>query len=1550
MTGSVGDVFVRLGIDPSGLSSGFSAAESTMERMGNRLFYMGARLTAGITVPVVAAGTAITKWGMDFDQAMTESLAIMQNITPQIRQEMEDTAKSVSDHTKFSAKDAAAAYYDLASAGLTAAEAMGSIDTVAKFAQAGVMDLKEAGEFLAGSVTAVGTASMGTTDKISGMAKMADLLTQANNYALGTVEDFANAITNRSGQALRMYNVDVEEGIAALMAYAEQNIKGKNAGQQLYITLRDLQRASEANSGAWKDLGIQVFNATGQLNPLHRIIGQMEQAFLGLTDQQKHAAFATLGMQDRSKSATLALIGMSDEMRRYQKVLEDAAGTTERVAAKQMEAMKNQLIQLWHQFQNAGISIYQQFVPVIERYLIPAFQTAIEKMKGVAEWLKTLTVEQRAALLATIALAAALGPLIGFIGSLLLFVRAITAPMQLMAAAMGAKGAAGAAGEIAEKAAPAVSMMTRMLSVVRLLTNPWVLLGAAIATAVLYVKDSVGGWQRLYDVLNALSLGSLAFTVELFRGMIGVLGNVTTALGNLGMGFVNMARVGIGAVNDLISQALNKLADWGGKQRDAVSGMGNVKGTGWFQSFNDYWAHQAAGGDAAVSESAKKAYQAAADAHIDARAKAWEQSMARARGKFGDPFELHDQLVDPTTGLIRVPGREPNLDTQEEKDRKAAAIKRYGEMLAEYDMFLAERAKEDEEAFKKWVLESMKAEREAFDFSIDMAMERAERKEAIDKAHWEVIDGAALAFMNEDLERMKESGEYYRDHYNRLIASGTASAREIARAWEEWYKRDYENRHAQMIGWMDTLDILSDAFKTLAQIAGEGTFGGIVRDIGAMIASLKLAGEGMAAYDKGMAQVRDGKTAEGFANIAAGVMSMAAAMMQATSSSNRLMSTLGGMSTGAQIGSMFGPIGAGIGAIAGGIFGFFRGGANKAREMREEMEKLSKSFIDSHGGLKDLTKTAEKMGISLDAFFNAKTPDQMKRAIASINTEFERLEEQAANAKEFLSTFKGVLDTVAASGRLASREVLDMIARVRESGGATAEIRAFMRDQVSKAAAGVTQYLTLTSEAYKTMADKEKELGAARQELADFDAKIGEDKVKTLEKISRTEFDLTQLRMKLSTAEGNDRVKILQQIKEKEFDLAQLREKLGDVDLAQRQKILDKIKELIGAIDDQRKIIELTNVTTQDAANAMAAVFLGAFGEMVKSGMSVGDALKQLSPGIVALEEQMKRAGLTGSDAFNQILAMANMMRDKIAGPAIDAINGLGSALVGMHNAGLLNQQTFVGLANQITQTYQGLIRQGYDGNTALRLMQPTLQTLWELMEDYGFEVDASTLALIEQGKAAGLVGDQHRAADEKIAVALQELIQLLKDFLAEMRAIPGVAADVADDVEDHFDNIHIDPIIIPIEPDFGDFTPPDSWSTYNWSGPGGGDNGGNNNGGGDYYSQWLRGFLADNPGDEARARRAFESDPENMKHMATGGIAMGPMRALIGEAGPEAVIPLDRMSSMFGGHVSDAHSTVHDDYLHQEVVRLRTDLRRRNEQLPVIIRDAVLQATAGRR
>jgi hypothetical protein len=82
------------------------------------------------------------------------------------------------------------------------------------------------------------------------------------------------------------------------------------------------------------------------------------------------------------------------------------------------------------------------------------------------------------------------------------------------------------------------------------------------------------------------------------------------------------------------------------------------------------------------------------------------------------------------------------------------------------------------------------------------------------------------------------------------------------------------------------------------------------------------------------------------------------------------------------------------------------------------------------------------------------------------------------------------------------------------------------------------------------------------------------------------------------------------------------------------------------------------------------------------------------------------------------------------------------------------------------------------------------------------------------------------------------------------------------------------------------------------------------------FINSFIDGFNAVIRGVNA-VRRALKQDPlelaarvkfgrieaPELVPLATGGIVMGPTQALIGEAGPEAVIPLNKMGSMGGNY-----------------------------------------------
>jgi TP901 family phage tail tape measure protein len=420
MNKTIGDLLVALGVDAAAFARGLDMAEGRIEKMGTRMFFLGGRLSAGVTAPLVAMSGAVLKFGTDFDRAMTESLAIMDNVTPRIRQQMEGVAQDVAKATKFSATQAAEGYYSLASAGLNAAESMGALPIAARFAQAGLMSMATSTDYLAGATAALSSEQDSVETKTKRMAQVADVLTQANNMALGTITDFSDALTNKAAAAMRQHNIRLEEGVAVLAAYAEQNIRGKTAGQQFWMTVRDLTTYALKNADAFKKHGIAVFTAAGEMRDMADIIHDVEKATENMTTAQRAQMFIELGIPLRSRASLQALLGYSDQIRKYTKGLEEAAGVTQRVSDNQMQAMQNQWKRLWHEAEILAIKLYQNVVPVINDYVIPTFQGLLKIGDRVVDWFSNLPTPVKAGTLAVMAFVAAIGPATLALGSMLL--------------------------------------------------------------------------------------------------------------------------------------------------------------------------------------------------------------------------------------------------------------------------------------------------------------------------------------------------------------------------------------------------------------------------------------------------------------------------------------------------------------------------------------------------------------------------------------------------------------------------------------------------------------------------------------------------------------------------------------------------------------------------------------------------------------------------------------------------------------------------------------------------------------------------------------------------------------------------------------------------------------------------------------------------------------------------------------------------------------------------------------------------------------------------
>ena len=356
----MGDLVVRYGATTKGFDAG-------TRRVRGGLTSITKGVTRMITSMAPLAGGALfasmSRNAELFTRKMNQSLAIMGDVSEETQQKMSKAAFRIASDTVFSAEQAAESYFFLASAGLSTAQSLAAIPVVAKFAQAGMFDMAKATDLLTDAQSALGLTVDDTTQNMKNMILVSDVLVKANTLANASVEQFSQSLTTKAAAALRIVNKDIEEGVAVLAAFADQGLKGSDAGTALNIVMRDLQTKALLNKDAFEAAGIAVFDSAGEMNNLADIIGDLEDRLSGMSDATKKQTLLNLGFADKSVIFIQTLIGMSDKIREYERELRNAGGTTEDVAGKQMTPMQEAMADLESKATQLGKAFNEAVVP-----------------------------------------------------------------------------------------------------------------------------------------------------------------------------------------------------------------------------------------------------------------------------------------------------------------------------------------------------------------------------------------------------------------------------------------------------------------------------------------------------------------------------------------------------------------------------------------------------------------------------------------------------------------------------------------------------------------------------------------------------------------------------------------------------------------------------------------------------------------------------------------------------------------------------------------------------------------------------------------------------------------------------------------------------------------------------------------------------------------------------------------------------------------------------------------------------------------------------------
>lgn len=360
-------IYVKFMGDARSYLAASAAVSRSMDVITAKARAMGLALTKFVALPLAAIGGMSVVAFAKMDKAMTKSLSIMGDVSDTMRNDMQQEAIRLAMVTNISQEKIAEGYFFLASAGLNAAQSLKAIPQVTQFAVAGSFDLARATDLLTDAQSALGLTVDDNAQNMLNMARVADVLTSANTQANATVEQFSIALTSKAATSMRVFNLEIEEGVAVLAAYADQGIKAELAGTSYDRVLRLLSKSALENREAHAEFGLSVFDATGKMRGMVPILKDLERGMKDMSEEEKVATLAALGFEARIQQAIFPLIGMSDQIAEYKKNLEQAGGTTDEVANKIMKGFTSQMAVTWNHLKAVAREIGERLAPGILR-------------------------------------------------------------------------------------------------------------------------------------------------------------------------------------------------------------------------------------------------------------------------------------------------------------------------------------------------------------------------------------------------------------------------------------------------------------------------------------------------------------------------------------------------------------------------------------------------------------------------------------------------------------------------------------------------------------------------------------------------------------------------------------------------------------------------------------------------------------------------------------------------------------------------------------------------------------------------------------------------------------------------------------------------------------------------------------------------------------------------------------------------------------------------------------------------------------------------------
>ena len=430
MANNVANLQVQIGADIGDFQNNMQTVTSTLQGLGT--LEVGKILTNSISKPIADIATTTLKAAGDFEQGMADIKAVS-GATGTEMDNLTELALEMGAETKYSAKEAASGIEELVKAGVGLEDiANGGLKGALNLATAGNLELADAAEIASTALNAF---------KADGLnvEKAGNLLAGAANASATSVGELKYGLSPVSAVASAV-GLSFDDTVTTLATFAQNGLKGSDAGTSLKTMLMNLQPSTKAQVEVFKKLNLvtedgksKFFDASGSIKSMADIAGTLQNSMKGMTDAQRLSTMQTIFGSDAIRAGNILFKEGATGIKKMKSAMGNV--TAEQVAAEKMNTFKGSVEEMKGTIETAMIKIGTGLLPVLQglanfvTVLVNGFMGLNPTLQGVIG--------------VVLGLVAAIGPVLMIIGGVQLALpvlgaafAALTSPVGLIVASI----------------------------------------------------------------------------------------------------------------------------------------------------------------------------------------------------------------------------------------------------------------------------------------------------------------------------------------------------------------------------------------------------------------------------------------------------------------------------------------------------------------------------------------------------------------------------------------------------------------------------------------------------------------------------------------------------------------------------------------------------------------------------------------------------------------------------------------------------------------------------------------------------------------------------------------------------------------------------------------------------------------------------------------------------------------------------------------------------------------------------------------------------------